>query len=105
MCVCVYVKQKHTCSWFCPPDIKPKMNLSLRSDPPSHVLVNCQSSNSVDDMDEEEDSDTSSPPLPYVQGPTPDGCCTVDGKNSCHNLLTTLMLFQTHMTFFINLIF
>ncbi|CAM4594670.1 unnamed protein product [Leuciscus chuanchicus] len=60
-------------------DIKPKMSLSLRSDPPSHVLVNCQSSNSVDDMDEEEDSDTSSPPLPYLQGPPPDGCCSVDG--------------------------
>jgi len=75
------------------------MNLSLKSDPPSHVLVNCQSSNSVDDMDEEEDSDTSSPPLPYLQGPPPDGCCTVDGKN------TSLVLFQTHMNFFIDLLF
>uniref|UniRef100_A0A8C1JSZ1 GREB1-like protein n=1 Tax=Cyprinus carpio TaxID=7962 RepID=A0A8C1JSZ1_CYPCA len=45
----------------------------------SHVLVNCQSSNSIDDMDDEEDSDTSSPPLPYLQGPPPDGCCTIDG--------------------------
>uniref|UniRef100_A0A9J8BEF9 GREB1 like retinoic acid receptor coactivator n=1 Tax=Cyprinus carpio carpio TaxID=630221 RepID=A0A9J8BEF9_CYPCA len=49
------------------------------SDLSSHVLVNCQSSNSIDDMDDEEDSDTSSPPLPYLQGPPPDGCCTIDG--------------------------
>uniref|UniRef100_A0A8C1YQ89 GREB1-like protein n=1 Tax=Cyprinus carpio TaxID=7962 RepID=A0A8C1YQ89_CYPCA len=60
-------------------DIKPKMDLSMRSDLSSHVLVNCQSSNSIDDMDDEEDSDTSSPPLPYLQGPPPDGCCTIDG--------------------------
>ncbi|TRY68187.1 hypothetical protein DNTS_006982 [Danionella cerebrum] len=60
-------------------DIKPKMDLSLRSDQSSHVLVNCQSSNSIDDLDDEGDSDTSSPPLPYLQGPPPDGCCTVDG--------------------------
>ncbi|XP_016120378.1 GREB1-like protein, partial [Sinocyclocheilus grahami] len=59
--------------------IKPKMDLSMKSDLSSHVLVNCQSSNSIDDMDDEDDSDTSSPPLPYLQGPPPDGCCTVDG--------------------------
>uniref|UniRef100_A0A672SXW3 GREB1-like protein n=1 Tax=Sinocyclocheilus grahami TaxID=75366 RepID=A0A672SXW3_SINGR len=61
-------------------DIKPKMDLSMKSDLSSHVLVNCQSSNSIDDMDDEDDSDTSSPPLPYLQGPPPDGCCTVDGR-------------------------
>uniref|UniRef100_A0A671KRQ6 GREB1-like protein n=1 Tax=Sinocyclocheilus anshuiensis TaxID=1608454 RepID=A0A671KRQ6_9TELE len=60
-------------------DIKPKMDLSMRSDLSSHVLVNCQSTKSIEDMDDEEDSDTSSPPLPYLQGPPPDGCCTVDG--------------------------
>uniref|UniRef100_A0A673KYZ4 GREB1-like protein n=1 Tax=Sinocyclocheilus rhinocerous TaxID=307959 RepID=A0A673KYZ4_9TELE len=60
-------------------DIKPKMDLSMRSDLSSHVLVNCQSTKSTEDMDDEEDSDTSSPPLPYLQGPPPDGCCTVDG--------------------------
>ncbi|XP_016097088.1 GREB1-like protein [Sinocyclocheilus grahami] len=60
-------------------DIKPKMDLSMRSDLSSHVLVNCQSIKSTEDMDDEEDSDTSSPPLPYLQGPPPDGCCTVDG--------------------------
>uniref|UniRef100_A0A8C7TJ17 GREB1-like protein n=1 Tax=Oncorhynchus mykiss TaxID=8022 RepID=A0A8C7TJ17_ONCMY len=32
------------------------------------------------DLEEEDDSDTSSPPLPYLhQGPAPDGCCTMDG--------------------------
>lgn len=52
----------------------------MKSDLSSHVLVNCQSSNSIDDMEDEDDSDTSSPPLPYLQGPPPDGCCTVDGR-------------------------
>ncbi|XP_065124131.1 GREB1-like protein [Paramisgurnus dabryanus] len=60
-------------------DIKPKMDLSLRSDPSSHVLVNCQSSNCIDEMDDEDESDTSSPPLPFLQGPALDGCCTMDG--------------------------
>uniref|UniRef100_A0A8C8JDW6 GREB1-like protein n=1 Tax=Oncorhynchus tshawytscha TaxID=74940 RepID=A0A8C8JDW6_ONCTS len=32
------------------------------------------------ELEEEDDSDTSSPPLPYLhQGPAPDGCCTMDG--------------------------
>uniref|UniRef100_A0A8C4ZCY2 GREB1-like protein n=1 Tax=Gadus morhua TaxID=8049 RepID=A0A8C4ZCY2_GADMO len=30
-------------------------------------------------MEDEDDSDTSSPPLPYLQTPAPDGCCTQDG--------------------------
>uniref|UniRef100_A0AAY4C4M3 GREB1-like protein n=1 Tax=Denticeps clupeoides TaxID=299321 RepID=A0AAY4C4M3_9TELE len=29
--------------------------------------------------EDENESDSSSPPLPYLQAPTPDGCCTVDG--------------------------
>ncbi|GAA6065087.1 GREB1-like protein isoform X1 [Tachysurus ichikawai] len=57
-------------------DIKSKMDLSLRSDAGGHGLMNCQSSSGLDDDDE---SDTSSPPLPYLQAPPPDGCCTVDG--------------------------
>uniref|UniRef100_A0A8P4K7G2 GREB1 like retinoic acid receptor coactivator n=1 Tax=Dicentrarchus labrax TaxID=13489 RepID=A0A8P4K7G2_DICLA len=28
---------------------------------------------------EDDDSDSSSPPLPYLQAPAPDGCCTLDG--------------------------
>ncbi|XP_066537902.1 GREB1-like protein [Hoplias malabaricus] len=60
-------------------DIKSKMDLSLRSDAATHVLMNCQSSNGPEDIDEDAESDTSSPPLPYLQGPPPDGCCTVDG--------------------------
>lgn len=56
------------------------MDLSLRSEAGGHVLMNCQSSSGLDDMDDDDDeSDTSSPPLPYLQAPPPDGCCTVDG--------------------------
>ncbi|KAL7880884.1 hypothetical protein SRHO_G00031380 [Serrasalmus rhombeus] len=60
-------------------DDKSKMDLSLKSDVAGHVLMNCQSSNGLEDMDDDDESDTSSPPLPYLQGPPPDGCCTVDG--------------------------
>ncbi|KAI4879832.1 hypothetical protein NFI96_002173 [Prochilodus magdalenae] len=61
-------------------DIKSKMDFSLRSDAASHVLMNSQTSSVLEDMDDDDESDTSSPPLPYLQGPPPDGCCTVDGK-------------------------
>ncbi|KAL7875448.1 hypothetical protein AOLI_G00104110 [Acnodon oligacanthus] len=61
------------------PDDKSKMDLSLKSDVAGHVLMNCQSSNGLEDVDDDDESDTSSPPLPYLQGPPPDGCCTVDG--------------------------
>ncbi|XP_062850620.1 GREB1-like protein isoform X2 [Trichomycterus rosablanca] len=60
-------------------DIKSKMDLSIRSDESGHVRMNCHSSNRLDDMDDDVESDTSSPPLPYLQAPPPDGCCTVDG--------------------------
>uniref|UniRef100_A0A8B9GUP8 GREB1-like protein n=1 Tax=Astyanax mexicanus TaxID=7994 RepID=A0A8B9GUP8_ASTMX len=60
-------------------DIKSKMDLSLRSEAAGHVLMNSQSSHGLEDMEDEDESDTSSPPLPYLQGPPPDGCCTVDG--------------------------
>uniref|UniRef100_A0AAR2KX77 GREB1-like protein n=1 Tax=Pygocentrus nattereri TaxID=42514 RepID=A0AAR2KX77_PYGNA len=60
-------------------DDKSKMDLSLKSDVAGHVLMNCQPSNGLEDMDDDDESDTSSPPLPYLQGPPPDGCCTVDG--------------------------
>lgn len=62
-----------------PPEIKSKMDLSLRSDAGGHVLINCQSSSGLDEMDDEDESDSSSPPLPYLQAPPPDGCCTMDG--------------------------
>ncbi|KAF7706819.1 hypothetical protein HF521_020073 [Silurus meridionalis] len=54
-------------------DIKNKIDAG------GHVLMNCQSSSGLDDMDDEVESDTSSPPLPYLQAPPPDGCCTMDG--------------------------
>ncbi|XP_017327908.1 GREB1-like protein isoform X1 [Ictalurus punctatus] len=60
-------------------EIKSKMDLSLRSDAGGHVLINCQSSSGLDEMDDEDESDSSSPPLPYLQAPPPDGCCTMDG--------------------------
>uniref|UniRef100_A0A8P4KQ22 GREB1 like retinoic acid receptor coactivator n=1 Tax=Dicentrarchus labrax TaxID=13489 RepID=A0A8P4KQ22_DICLA len=31
------------------------------------------------ELEEDDDSDSSSPPLPYLQAPAPDGCCTLDG--------------------------
>ncbi|XP_030629772.1 GREB1-like protein [Chanos chanos] len=60
-------------------DIKPKMNLSLRSDQAGHMLMNGQSSNGIEDLEDDDESDSSSPPLPYLQGPAPEGCCTTDG--------------------------
>ncbi|XP_028831473.1 GREB1-like protein isoform X2 [Denticeps clupeoides] len=59
-------------------DIKPKAELGLRSAEASgSVLVNSQTPNGTEE--DENESDSSSPPLPYLQAPTPDGCCTVDG--------------------------
>uniref|UniRef100_A0A669FAY7 GREB1 like retinoic acid receptor coactivator n=1 Tax=Oreochromis niloticus TaxID=8128 RepID=A0A669FAY7_ORENI len=44
-----------------------------------HELVNGNSSNDLEELEDEDGSDTSSPPLPYLQAPAPDGCCTLDG--------------------------
>ncbi|KAL0966250.1 hypothetical protein UPYG_G00292930 [Umbra pygmaea] len=62
-------------------DVKPKVDLSLPCvEPPGQDLLMGQASNGVEDLEElEDDSDTGSPPLPYQQGPAPDGCCTTDG--------------------------
>ncbi|XP_041752358.2 GREB1-like protein [Coregonus clupeaformis] len=62
-------------------DIKPKVDLYLPcGEPTGQDLLNGQASNGLEELEEEDDSDTSSPPLPYLhQGPTPDGCCTMDG--------------------------
>lgn len=68
------------------------MDPSIRSDPSGHVLVNCQSSSCIEDMDDEDDSDTSSPPLPYLQGPPPDGCCTINGMNDVDKYMRFLKL-------------
>ncbi|XP_076828572.1 GREB1-like protein isoform X2 [Brachyhypopomus gauderio] len=58
-------------------DIKSKVDLGLRSE--AVVLMNCQSSNGLEDIDDDDESDISSPPLPYLQRPPPEGCCTLDG--------------------------
>ncbi|XP_028974599.2 GREB1-like protein isoform X2 [Esox lucius] len=61
-------------------DIKPKMDLSLPcAEPPGQDLLMGRTSTQLEDLEEEDDSDSSTPPLPYLQGPTPDGCCTMDG--------------------------
>ncbi|CAL8345117.1 unnamed protein product [Merluccius merluccius] len=61
-------------------EIKPKLDLPLHGgDPVGHALLNGHSSNDMEELEEEDDSDTSSPPLPYLQTPAPDGCCTLDG--------------------------
>ncbi|CAB1317321.1 unnamed protein product, partial [Coregonus sp. 'balchen'] len=62
-------------------DIKPKVDLYLPcGEPTGQDLLNGQASNGLEELEEEDDSDTSSPPLPYLhQGPMPDGCCTMDG--------------------------
>uniref|UniRef100_A0A8C5C4G4 GREB1-like protein n=1 Tax=Gadus morhua TaxID=8049 RepID=A0A8C5C4G4_GADMO len=63
------------------PDVKPKVELSLHGgEPPGPALMlNGHSSQDLEEMEDEDDSDTSSPPLPYLQTPAPDGCCTQDG--------------------------
>ncbi|CAL8313122.1 unnamed protein product [Gadus morhua 'NCC'] len=62
-------------------DVKPKVELSLHGgEPPGPALMlNGHSSQDLEEMEDEDDSDTSSPPLPYLQTPAPDGCCTQDG--------------------------
>uniref|UniRef100_A0A3P8Z7P0 GREB1 like retinoic acid receptor coactivator n=1 Tax=Esox lucius TaxID=8010 RepID=A0A3P8Z7P0_ESOLU len=61
-------------------NIKPKMDLSLPcAEPPGQDLLMGRTSTQLEDLEEEDDSDSSTPPLPYLQGPTPDGCCTMDG--------------------------
>uniref|UniRef100_A0A3Q1HGH0 GREB1 like retinoic acid receptor coactivator n=1 Tax=Anabas testudineus TaxID=64144 RepID=A0A3Q1HGH0_ANATE len=37
------------------------------------------SSNDLEELEDDDDSDSCSPPLPYLQAPAPDGCCTLDG--------------------------
>lgn len=73
-------------------DIKPKVDLCMPcGEPKGQDLLNGQASNGLEDLEEEDDSDTSSPPLPYLhQGPAPDGCCTMDGKGLKKHLILLL---------------
>ncbi|XP_055359708.1 GREB1-like protein isoform X3 [Betta splendens] len=57
-------------------DLKPKADLH-GSDLPGHKLLNGNASN--EELEDDDDSDSCSPPLPYLQAPAPDGCCTLDG--------------------------
>ncbi|XP_041698325.1 GREB1-like protein [Coregonus clupeaformis] len=60
--------------------IKPKVDLYLPcGEPPGQDLLNGQASNGLEEMEDDNDSDTGSPPTPYLHGPSPDGCCTMDG--------------------------
>nr|XP_057925153.1 GREB1-like protein isoform X4 [Doryrhamphus excisus] len=58
-------------------DVKPKADLQ-GGELPGHELLKSHSSNDLEEL-EEEDEDSNSPPLPYLQAPAPDGCCTLDG--------------------------
>lgn len=50
-----------------------------------HKLMNGHSSNDLEELEDDDDSDSCSPPLPYLQAPAPDGSCTLDGSPSIHN--------------------
>lgn len=77
-----------TCLTAFPTDMKPRMEISLQySERTGQELRTSQASNSTkeEDMEDEEDdedeetSDPSATPIPYLQGPPPDGSCTLDG--------------------------
>ncbi|XP_026229709.1 GREB1-like protein isoform X3 [Anabas testudineus] len=59
-------------------EIKSKADLH-GGDLPGHKLMNSHSSNDLEELEDDDDSDSCSPPLPYLQAPAPDGCCTLDG--------------------------
>uniref|UniRef100_A0A7N6ADX1 GREB1 like retinoic acid receptor coactivator n=1 Tax=Anabas testudineus TaxID=64144 RepID=A0A7N6ADX1_ANATE len=61
-----------------PAEIKSKADLH-GGDLPGHKLMNSHSSNDLEELEDDDDSDSCSPPLPYLQAPAPDGCCTLDG--------------------------
>uniref|UniRef100_A0A8C7UJC9 GREB1-like protein n=1 Tax=Oncorhynchus mykiss TaxID=8022 RepID=A0A8C7UJC9_ONCMY len=62
------------------PDIKPKVDLYLPcGKPPGQDQLNGQASNGLEEMKVDGNYDTSSPPPPNLQGPSPDSCCTMDG--------------------------
>ncbi|XP_037537243.1 GREB1-like protein [Nematolebias whitei] len=63
-----------------PIDVKPKPDMALQSgEHRGQELINGNSGNDLEELEEDDDSDCSSPPLPYLQAPAPDGCCTLDG--------------------------
>ncbi|XP_077374607.1 GREB1-like protein [Festucalex cinctus] len=60
-------------------DEKPKAELHGGDVPGQELLTNSHSSNDPEELEEEDDSDSNSPPLPYMQTPVPEGCCTMEG--------------------------
>uniref|UniRef100_A0A672GJP1 Uncharacterized protein n=1 Tax=Salarias fasciatus TaxID=181472 RepID=A0A672GJP1_SALFA len=63
-----------------PADVKPKAEAAPHgADPPGTELTNGHSSNDPEELEDDDELDSSSPPLPYLQAPAPDGCCTLDG--------------------------
>lgn len=68
-----------------PVDAKSKPGMALQSgEHRGQELINGNSGNDLEELEEDDDSDCSSPPLPYLQAPAPDGCCTLDGITSVH---------------------
>uniref|UniRef100_A0A8C7UDN5 GREB1-like protein n=1 Tax=Oncorhynchus mykiss TaxID=8022 RepID=A0A8C7UDN5_ONCMY len=58
----------------------PKVDLYLPcGKPPGQDQLNGQASNGLEEMKVDGNYDTSSPPPPNLQGPSPDSCCTMDG--------------------------
>uniref|UniRef100_A0A8C7LGD9 GREB1 like retinoic acid receptor coactivator n=1 Tax=Oncorhynchus kisutch TaxID=8019 RepID=A0A8C7LGD9_ONCKI len=58
----------------------PKVDLYLPcGKPPRQDQLNGQASNGLEEMKVDGNSDTSSPPPPNLQGPSPNSCCTMDG--------------------------
>ncbi len=59
--------------------MKPKANLH-GGELLGHELMNGHASNDLEELEDDDNSGSSSPPLPYLQAPAPDGCCTLDGN-------------------------
>ncbi|XP_061696419.1 GREB1-like protein isoform X3 [Syngnathoides biaculeatus] len=60
-------------------DVKPKPELLVGEPPGQELPTDSHSSNNPEELEDEDDSDSNSPPLPYLQTPIPDGCCTIEG--------------------------
>lgn len=59
-------------------DVTSKHSLNVRQ-PLEPELVNGNSPNNTEELEEDNDSNSSSPPLPYLQATPPEGSCTLDG--------------------------
>lgn len=83
----ILIKNQICTDFFAYPDVKPKVE-DLDKDLVHRYTQNgsLDFSNNIainemeDDEDEEEMSDSNSPPIPYSQKPAPEGSCTTDGR-------------------------